>query len=661
MVAADDRGRQSASSFSAWADSLLSRPLDALSDLLDGRGPRGALQLAEPDDFLADLLAQGSIQARRAQLIEAVDHALIQLLEERVDWAPARIDEFGTRAYVAQFSDVLAAVARLPVSLTARRFMDDAATWDDRFRSMRRPGDIDLLRQFNLALAQHQHDARFASRWFQVCDEAAWASPYWHSGLNTGLIGLRKIPAAADAQPERRGATALARFAALSSQRRTDSLELRAAFRRHAVELAALYPRHDTHWKDIWAGALANLHGFRNHRHVVRDEWLRPALPRQMFPEADEPGHPPGRPRRTVQRPAQLPTSGRLSAVVRALKHARPPLQPSLWRRTRGLIRDHWQYASASGNSYYAVRTTHNLCDRLLHKEPSQASLAEVHEWTLQALQAESENADIWDLWAKVLAALGAREASLDVRWEAVRRFPNDVVVRTSLGDALLGCGRYSLAERLLRETLRDFPDDLFSLHLLARAMLRLGRPDEATAALSEIRSLDPDAKYATFHLEETSKELWFVGDNAPFRVYGVLGESKIEPRVRHFVELLARRTTLLESYFAPSTNGWNDAAAGSANRQRDQVTSEFELVVACRAGRGQRRDDDGLLDSWARVRPASYSMRLLLLSRAVEADGLHREEFSRIETEFPEHRSWSQWLSYAFIHPANCGPCFDA
>ena len=614
-------------------------------------GARGAQQLAEAPDFLADLLAQPSLEDHRATLIESIDSAVIQWMEERADWSPARIDEFGTRAYVAQFSDALAIVARLPLSLARRHLMDDLGTWDDRFRSMRWPGDIDLLRQFNVALAQHQPDGRLASRWFEACDEAAWAGPYWRSGLTTGLLGLRKIPDAPDAQPERLVATALARFAALSSQRHTDSLELQAAFRRHVVALTAFYPRHDTHWNHIWADALATLRGFRKHRHVVQDEWLRPALPTQMFPEADEPEYPPGGRRRTVQRPAQLPTSGRLSGVVRSLRHARPPLGPSVWRRTRGLIRDHWEYAWASGDSHYAVRTTHNLCDRLLRKHPSQANLAEVHEWTLQALQAESGDAHIWDLWAKVLAALGAWEASLDVRWKAVRRFPNNVVIRNSLGDALLDRGRYPLAERLLRETLRDFPNDLFSLHLLARAMLRLGRPDEANAALSEITSLDPDNPYAITLLEEMSDEQRF-GANAPLQVHAVRGEFDVEPRVRPFVELFTSRTALLESYFAPSTNGQNDSVVDSASSQPGQATSEIELVVACRGGGGQRHDDGGLLHSWARVRPASYSTRLLLLSRAVEAGGLHREEISRVETEFPEHRSWNQWLGYGFVQP---------
>ncbi len=293
MVAREDR--QPNHAFVAWADALLSNASSAVSDILEGRGIRGALQLAEPGDFLSDLLAQPSLRTRRDALVEVIDRALIEWMEERIAWAPDRVARFGTRAYVAQFSDALAAVTRLPLSSSPMRLIADVGTWDNRFRSMRWPDDVDLLRQFDLALAQHQGDERLASRWFASCDEAAWAGPYWRDGLGIALLGLRKIPDPTNAQPERLVATALARFAALSSQRRTDSPELREEFRRHVSTLAVLYPRHHSRWKETWASALASLHGFRHHRSVAQYDWLRPALPRQCFPDIDSDRNVPAR------------------------------------------------------------------------------------------------------------------------------------------------------------------------------------------------------------------------------------------------------------------------------------------------------------------------------------------------------------------------------
>ena len=49
-------------------------------------------------------------------------------------------------------SDALTVAARLPLTDTAQDLIHDQATWDNRFRGLRWPGDIDLLRQFNLVL-----------------------------------------------------------------------------------------------------------------------------------------------------------------------------------------------------------------------------------------------------------------------------------------------------------------------------------------------------------------------------------------------------------------------------------------------------------------------------------------------------------------------------
>ena len=141
-------------------------------------GARGAQQRAEPEDFLAALLAHPVwAGATRERLIRRLDRALLNWLKAGFDWSLSDIGTFGTRAYTAQMSDALTVAARLPLTDTAQDLIHDQATWDNRFRGLRWPGDIDLLRQFNLVLARHQTDARFVSRWFATCDDASWGSP----------------------------------------------------------------------------------------------------------------------------------------------------------------------------------------------------------------------------------------------------------------------------------------------------------------------------------------------------------------------------------------------------------------------------------------------------------------------------------------------------
>ena len=627
MVA--EENRQPDHTFEAWAETLLSDPFEAISDILEGREARGALQLAHSSDFMADLLAQ-PLHTRRRALVEALDRGLLEWMEERICWPPHRVAGFGTRAYVAQFSDALAAVARLPLSLSPMRLIDNVATWDDRFRSMRWPDDIDLLRQFDLALAQHQRDERLASRWFASCEEAAWAGPYWQDSLGTALLGLRKIPDPTNTQPERLIATALARFAAMSSQRKTDSPELRAEFQRQASVLAVLYPRHHSHWKETWANALASLRGFRHHRLVAQDEWLRPALPSQCFPDVDRNSNVPARTNwpQASRRPAILPPKSELDAVVPAIDAVEIP-DHSLWARAHNLLERHWTYADYTHHSYYAVRTTHNLCDRLLRKCPSDSQISEIHNWTRKALRAERGNAYIWDLWAKVLAATGAHETSLDIRWEAVRRFPDDLVTRTALIVALAGNGRRELAEHLYVETERDFPNEAVEPRLL-----REQQWDEAADEMAMRRPNNPLVR----ELQRV------IADQRFFRT--VEGRSPLtwpqsESQTNAFLESLSARAPLLQRYFAPP------GESATFRKSPISPTSELELVVACRTGSSSQADD--LLDSWLDARPASYSVRLLALSKAINGSGPDREEFSQMQSAFPQHRHWNKWLGYAF------------
>ena len=155
-------GRDSASPFILWGEAFLDNPHAALFDILSGRGARGAQQRAEPEDFLADLMAHPAWREQRTQLTEGLDAALLNWLETRSSNGPRPASTAsGHGPYAARIADALKVAARLPMKVTARHLMRDQSTWDNRFRGLRWPGDIDLLRQFNLVLAQHQIDTRF--------------------------------------------------------------------------------------------------------------------------------------------------------------------------------------------------------------------------------------------------------------------------------------------------------------------------------------------------------------------------------------------------------------------------------------------------------------------------------------------------------------------
>ena len=670
---ADETSRDSASPFILWGKALLDDPQVTLSDILSGRGARGAQQRAEPEDFLADLLVHPTWQNRRAQLTEGLDAALLSWLKARFEWSPARINRFGTRAYATRISDALAVAARLPLKVTAQDLIRNQTAWDNRFRGLRWPGDIDLLWQFDLVLAQHQADTRFASRWFAACDEAAWGSPYWRTNLSTGLLGLRKLPGTADTEPERRVAAALARFGALALKRGMDSLEVQTAFRRRTAALTVLYPRHDGHWRDVWDRVLGDL-SERNRKEasIIRTGWLDHV---SALGSADG-----GQSRRGTRntygsiaiRRNALPDVKSHKQITRAINRAQI-LGEDLWEKTRDLIRAHWAYASASGEFYFAVRTTHNICDRLLRLGPAEPHLAGMHVWTLRAIETESENAHIWDLWAKVLSALGRDDASLSVRWESMRRFPDNCVLRSSLAEALLEHHRVALAESLLRETIRDFPRNVVSRHILVKMLWRQGRREEAKAEFVTLEVLAPNNPYVrslsemmtTIQAEEAQAAWPELSEDrgteadADLRRQPAPGQAqereigvesiRAGSEILAYLDRLTAQIPLLEDYFAPSeaANG-SDTTLGALHL--DEITSEFELVAAHRAGLMEGSESRGCLEAWASVRPSSYSARLLLAWQGREGNGLDREAMSEIKREFPKHRRWNEWLCYGFI-----------
>lgn len=693
------------SPFVAWGTALLEEPDAALDRILSGTGGRDTQQRAEPDDFLADLLANPAHRETRAKLTERIDAAVLKWIEARSGWSPRRIAEFGPRSYAAQIADALAVVARLSLTATARELMGNHVTWDDRFRALRRPGDIDLLREFDVVLAQHQTDIRFAPRWFAACDEAAWGSPYWRTRLSIGLLGLRRLPTPDGTAPEQMVANGLARFAALGLSRGVNSHLIESTFRQRAAAMTILYPRHIVYWSELWDAVIDGLRRPHNENAVRLKSWLAPTVEQASasIPQ-----------RRRID--VKLPERRRREWLEQDI-HETTELYPDLWDKVRSLLRDHWRYAFASGESYYAVRTTTNICNRLLRVEPDELAAAEIHIWALQAVEAEPENPYTWDLWAKALATQGHRDAALSVRWESIRRFPENSVLRNSLAYLLAEHDRPVVAEHLLRETMRDFhedpfcrsilanllirterdeeaefllretahslPNDTVSRHTLAWMLWRQGRQDEAATEIVALQAIDPEdahIKRLAARIGERQQKPDALAEIELISIYGEAGivqdfafseapladphdswpwgfepmSTSDEPMISRegdrlavatYLSRLQDRTNLMEQFFASSEN----SLATPHRTDCDYGPSELALVAAHRAGLldgAERREE---LLTWIAVRPSSYSARLLLVWRGDESDGPDRAAMSEIEAEFPEHHEWNELLRHGF------------
>ena len=683
-----------------------------MDDILSGTGARGTQQRSEPEDFLADLLAHPAHREVRTQLSTRLDAVLQEWIKSRLGWPPGQISRFGTRAYAAQVADGLRVAARLPMQATARELMRDQVMWEDRVRGLRWPGDIDLLREFDLVLVQHQTDSRFAPRWFAACDEAAWGSPYWRNRLSIGLLGLRKLPAEADVNPELMAATALARFAAMALLHGMNAAQVERIFSRRAAAMTVLYPRHDGYWRELWSEVFDYLPVRIKSKAPILRGWLRYST--GAHDEASNGDNQRGSGSRYR---FPLPDRTRRLRLLQDIKESYA-LDVDLWNRVRELVLDHWHHASESGESYYSVRTTINLCNRLLRLEPARSSLEQMHLWAVWAVEAETDNSYTWDLWAKVLFALGQEDACNSVRWESTRRFPENSLLRNSLAYTLTEQQHWEVAENLLRDTMQDFPDDLYcrnilagllirterptdaesllrdtmanarddivSRHILARMLWQQGRRDEAeteVAALAATAPEDPYVKTLDAQIRQQTSprgELFVNGLIGFFDDVGIgmsFGSFRVRGTAEHASTTRSRQTgqTVDETGIEWDRNGSLSAVAafldelkrrapwiklffaspvgGTPPRHdmQEMDASEIALVAAHRAGLMDGSDSRETLCDWAEVHPSSYSARLLLAWRGIESGGLDKVAMRAIDEEFPEHHRWNEWLCYGF------------
>lgn len=216
---------------------------------------------------------------------------------------------------------------------------------------------------------------------------------------------------------------------------------------------------------------------------VIETRWLPPVLPGAES-AAEQPSVRSRAARNKGPAHTVLPSKQELDVVIGKLSRA--GLAEGLWLQVRRLMRRHFEFAELSGDSYFAVRTLHNLGYRLLRLAPDQGQIQELHSWTLRSIELEPHNPYVWGLWARVLTASGQPETALAVRWETIRRFPTDAVLRNELAEELRGNGQSAIAEHLLRQTMRDFPRDKVCRVALAGLWRESGRIDKAEALLRE-------------------------------------------------------------------------------------------------------------------------------------------------------------------------------
>ncbi len=426
----------------AWFRSFAEAPQTAVGDLLVGCADLGLLSAGEPTQVLLDWL---ETYGDREGFAEAADKAL-------ADWVSTSwgIPELPAAAGSA----VLTAVAWCRcanVIAVDRRLTNAASELCERVKERRQFLDTlnfgrarDPLGRAWFALAWHQRDRSLLHDWWRLCslplDEP------WYRG-HYGIYGLRGLPAATGEDggmwcgEVAAGLVKLGR--ALVSRARNGWLDEGAAkqeFQSVARLTMGAYPFPDV-WQDFWAP-------LRDDRDEVFAGWVAPLA--SGAPRARRGAGP----RKSDPRWADVAEriAGRLAQRdATAVEEA------------EALLDAQARYAEATGDTMFVVKSACYFASTAAEWLPEEA-LA----WAQEARHYEPWNPYGWTTALKCLLKMGRPGDARSLGLATVNRFPDDVVARTSLAEALRAVGRLVQAEGLYAETLELFPRNEYARNGLA-------------------------------------------------------------------------------------------------------------------------------------------------------------------------------------------------
>ncbi len=439
-----------------WLAEFDANPMAAFDGMIRGVAVPFPYSRGEPREALALLFGALS---ERDPLRARLDATLGDWLDQRRLDRPDQRAAYGVERAIQEISDALHLVYRLELPETAARLREGYFRYRGWLGSLRLNSARDALGEFWTALAHHQTDGRFLSRWYHLCEEAALdRNP---GDLSVALLGLRRLPPDGAPKPLDAALHGLALWGARLGE------QDHARFRRQWRALRALYPRGPEAWLEHVLPLLKD-------RKEPFADWWREDLPKSKTGKGKG-------------RDVQNPPRERLQAIERRI--GREPIaqvRPDIEHLIAGYLR----YAEATGVSHFVVRTACNIGDRVLTDAPDLA-----HALARIAVRWEPENPFAWTLWSKALVKLGQDDLAELLLWETTRRFPDNVVSRNALAELLARTpGRAGEAEALYRATMARFPDDVVSRTALAELLARTpGRAGEAEALYRATMARFPD------------------------------------------------------------------------------------------------------------------------------------------------------------------------
>lgn len=470
---------------------LLSRfikePDAALMDLLVGGADLGHLGSAEPAEILLRWLDEFGERGFRPFLDDALKRWFARcwgrtMLPEALDDAVLVTHAWCQATLTVAMTGSLLGPEVLPLSAGALR---ERITEEPLFLEGLVEGRArDPVSTAWLAVARHQRDRSLIDQWWRFCGLPI--DQPWYRG-ECGLEGLRGLPPEGsgggipDELPE-----GLIRLAEGFSRRVDEGWLEEATARReweriYRMITAAAYPFPDR-WAVLLGGLQAN----------IKNERVKAWMPNVSRPRSA------GRPRPPDKYLQPHPSwTKRAKEIAHRLEHGDGDAVPD----AEYLLDEQARYARRTGDTEYVVKSACYFARNWRVHGAKQAL-----DWTGAARDHDPWNAHSWTIAVSCLIALGRLDEARSRAEEAVQRFPENPVVRTSLAEVLKAMGHLEGAESLYREAVHNFPGDIVPRTGLAEVLKAQDRLDEAESICREAVHRFPDDVMARNRLAEVLK-----------------------------------------------------------------------------------------------------------------------------------------------------------
>ena len=469
-----------------WLDELAAAPSTAIQKLVLGYAGVSAWSRSSLRESFVEIFQTHA---------EALDAAVAGWLEERLMKLPP--ENTPTLVWASHLQDLFSALAGLPLPHVARLLRDRMRDFRSWLRPLRTDEGLDPEAAYLAALAWAETNQRLEGLWQGLALRRDREPAYY---TDIGLLGLRKTRDEKTKMPPQNAPFLL--LATLIDLADTGISQKDWLLTTRAL-LGGYHYSLETWVREFEPVLEARQNAERG------PEWLKKVLP-QLRARQHERMHY----QQAAFRPIPLAES---SAMIREV--AQRGLEVD---GLESFLERHRDYANATRNPYFLVRTFNRLAEAARTRDP---------EWAIaraeEALGWDENNARNWTVLARAIWSRGLRakqagddasaeancHEAMDTLWKARFRFPSNAHVRTELAKMLKASDDSGTAEAVYREAQAEFPSNPWVFTGLADTLLRQEKGVCAPAHIEEASNLFRRAAelgnaYASSRLRSISRQV---------------------------------------------------------------------------------------------------------------------------------------------------------